>query len=156
MLGQQIKKSYFKTNFKQKWFSIWIPGLKSHEQFPLVFYPYEGKNPILVSRVVILHLLDFRHFYVLDGADFFCWCSLAPWRDPPGIILWLVNIYHTRDGGTDHRASHVSLPTQCIAVLGGLHWVSVTNLMSLVWICWWRVVVVYLNYVLSIVVISFC
>ena len=33
----------------------------------------------------------------------------------------LVNIYHTWDGGTDHRASLMSLPTQCTAVLGGLH-----------------------------------
>ena len=31
----------------------------------------------------------------------------------------LVNIYHTWDRGTDHRAPLVSLPTQCMAVLAG-------------------------------------
>ena len=31
------------------------------------------------------------------------------------------SIYHTWDGGTDHRASLVSHLTQCVAVLGGLH-----------------------------------
>ena len=34
---------------------------------------------------------------------------------------YLVNIYHTWDRGTDHRASLMSLLTQCVAVLGGLH-----------------------------------
>ena len=35
----------------------------------------------------------------------------------------LESIYHTWDGGTDHRASLVSPPTQCLSrpVLGGLH-----------------------------------
>ena len=47
---------------------------------------------------------------------FFFWCSLAPTR-----YYSLMSIYHTRDRGTDHRASLVSHPTQCVAVLGGLH-----------------------------------
>ena len=39
----------------------------------------------------------------------------------PTRYCYLENIYHTWDGGTDHRASLVSHPTQCVAVLGGLH-----------------------------------
>ena len=39
---------------------------------------------------------------------------------------YLESIYHTWDGGTGHRASLMSLPTQCTAVLGGLHWVGVS------------------------------
>ena len=34
---------------------------------------------------------------------------------------YLESIYHTWDGGTDHRASLLSHLTQCVAVLGGLH-----------------------------------
>ena len=40
---------------------------------------------------------------------------------PPTRYCYLESIYHTWDGGTDHRASLVSHPTQCVAVLGGLH-----------------------------------
>ena len=39
----------------------------------------------------------------------------------PTRYCYLESIYHTWDGGTDHRASLVSHPTQCVAVLGGLH-----------------------------------
>ena len=39
----------------------------------------------------------------------------------PTRYCYLESIYYTWDGGTDHRASLVSLPTQCVAVLGGLH-----------------------------------
>ena len=39
----------------------------------------------------------------------------------PTRCCYLESIYHTWDGGTDHRASLVSHPTQCVAVLGGLH-----------------------------------
>ena len=35
--------------------------------------------------------------------------------------LALESIYHTWDGGTDHRACLVSHPTQCVAVQGGHH-----------------------------------
>ena len=39
----------------------------------------------------------------------------------PTRYCYLECIYHTWDGGTDQRASLVSHPTQCVAVLGGLH-----------------------------------
>ena len=39
----------------------------------------------------------------------------------PTRYCYLESIYHAWDGGTDHRASLVSHPTQCVAVLGGLH-----------------------------------
>ena len=39
----------------------------------------------------------------------------------PTKYCYLESIYHAWDGGTDHRASLVSHPTQCVAVLGGLH-----------------------------------
>ena len=39
----------------------------------------------------------------------------------PTRYCYLESIYRTWDGGTDHWASLVSHPTQCVAVLGGLH-----------------------------------
>ena len=39
----------------------------------------------------------------------------------PTRYYYLESIYHAWDGGIDHRASLVSHPTQCVAVLGGLH-----------------------------------
>ena len=39
----------------------------------------------------------------------------------PTRYCYLESIYHTWDGGTNHRTSLVSHPTQCVAVLGGLH-----------------------------------
>ena len=39
----------------------------------------------------------------------------------PTRYCYLESIYHAWDGGTDHRASLVSHPTRCVAVLGGLH-----------------------------------
>ena len=39
----------------------------------------------------------------------------------PTRCCYLVSIYHTWDGGSGHRASLMSLITQCAAVLGGLH-----------------------------------
>ena len=60
-------------------------------------------------------------------ADVFFFSSGVPQRLDAGDLgrqiryCYLESIYHTWDGGTDHRASLVSHPTQCVAVLGGLH-----------------------------------
>ena len=45
----------------------------------------------------------------------------------PTRYCYLESIYHTWDGGTDHRASLVSHPIQCVAVLEGLHWAGSTD-----------------------------
>ena len=64
-----------------------------------------------------------RHFHQLS----FFFISGVPQHLDAGDLgrptryCYLESIYHTWDGGTDHRASLVSHPTQCVAVLGGLH-----------------------------------
>ena len=64
--------------------------------------------------------------YLLYRAFFFFFFGVSQRLDigdlgVPTKYCYLESIYHTWDGGTDHRASLVSHPTQCVAVLGGLH-----------------------------------
>ena len=72
--------------------------------------------------VIISNVTENSVFFV-----FFFFISGVPQRLDAGELgrptryCYLESIYHTWDGGTDHRASLVSHPTQCVAVLGGLH-----------------------------------
>ena len=67
-----------------------------------------------------MHMCDFFSFFFISG---------VPQRLDAGDLgrptrfCYLESIYHTWDGGTNHRASLVSHPTQCMSrpVLGGLH-----------------------------------
>ena len=68
-----------------------------------------------------------RSFQALNHALFFLFFSGVPQRLDAGDLgrptryCYLESIYHAWDEGTDHRAYLVSHPTQCVAVLGGLH-----------------------------------
>ena len=80
------------------------------------------------SRVLyVIGVIHFQKVICKLYFTFFFFISGVPQRLDTGDLgrptryCYLESIYHTWDGGTDHRASLVSHPTQCVAVLGGLH-----------------------------------